>query len=92
MKENDTNRLEKKLDNLLEDVAFVKATLTEREKTEVLRNEVVMQAMKTQEASINNINTRVCNLEDGKNKIIWLVISTILLALLGTVVGVSGLK
>ena len=39
MNENITSRLEKKIDKLIEEMAGVKSTLTEREKTEILKEE-----------------------------------------------------
>lgn len=92
MTENITNRLEKKLDGLIEDMATVKTTLFEREKTETLRDEVIKQAMKTQDTAMLSIDKRVCKLEDFQNKVVWLIVSTVLLAVIGTVIAVNVIK
>lgn len=89
MNENATNRLEKKIDKLIEEMATVRTTLSEREKTETVREEVIKQAMKTQDTAMNNIEKRVCKLEETQGKIAWLIISTVLLAIIGTVIAVN---
>ncbi len=86
MNENTSIRLEKKIDSLVEDMATVKTTLFEREKTEKLRDEVISQAMKTQDANISNLDKRVTKLEENQNKVIWLIVSTVILAILGTII------
>lgn len=92
MNENATNRLEKKIDKLIEEMATVRTTLSEREKSETLREEVIKQAMKTQDTAMNNIEKRVCKLEETQGKIAWLIISTVLLAIIGTVITVNIIK
>lgn len=87
--ENITSRVEKKIDKLIEEMATVKTTLSEREKTEILREEVIKQAMKTQDNAMNNIDKRVCKLEENQSKVIWLIISTVLLAVIGTVIATN---
>lgn len=89
MTENISNRLEKKIDKLIEEMAGVKSTLTEREKTEIVREEVIKQAMRTQDNAMNNIDKRVSKLEENQNKVTWLIISAVLLAIIGTVIGVN---
>ena len=86
MSENISSRLEKKIDSLVEDMATVKTTLFEREKTDKLRDEVISQAMKTQDANISNLDKRVTKLEENQNKVIWLIVSTVILTVLGTII------
>lgn len=92
MSENTSDRLEKKLDSLIQDVSYVKATITEREKTEILRNEVVTQAFKTQDTAMANIDKRVCKLENNQDRVAWLIISTVILAILGVIIAVNVIK
>lgn len=92
MTENITSRLEKKIDKLIEEMATVRTTLSERERTEILREEVIKQAMKTQDNAMNNIDKRVCKLEENQSKVIWLIVSAVLLAVIGTVIGVNIIK
>jgi hypothetical protein len=86
MSENMSSRLEKKIDGLVEDMATVKTTLFEREKAEILRNEVISQAMKTQDTTMCNLDKRIIKLEETQNKVAWLIISTVMLAIIGTVI------
>jgi hypothetical protein len=86
MSENMSSRLEKKIDGLVEDMATVKTTLFEREKTDKLRDEVISQAMKTQDANISNLDKRVTKLEENQNKVIWLIVSMVITALMGAVI------
>lgn len=92
MSENITSRLEKKIDKLIEEMAGVKSTLTEREKTEMLREEVIKQAMRTQDNAMNNIDKRVCKLEETQGKVAWLIISTVILAVISTIIAVNVVK
>lgn len=92
MNENMSSRLEKKIDSLVEDMATVKTTLFEREKTDKLRDEVISQAMKTQDANISNLDKRVTKLEENQNKVIWLIVSTVILTILGTIITSNVIK
>lgn len=92
MSENVSSRLEKKIDSLVEDMATVKTTLFEREKTDKLRDEVISQAMKTQDANISNLDKRVTKLEENQNKVIWLIVSTVILTILGTIITSNVIK
>lgn len=92
MSENISSRLEKKIDSLVEDMATVKTTLFEREKTDKLRDEVISQAMKTQDANISNLDKRVTKLEENQNKVIWLIVSTVILTILGTIITSNVIK
>ena len=92
MSENMSSRLEKKIDSLVEDMATVKTTLFEREKTEKLRDEVISQAMKTQDANMSNLDKRITKLEENQNKVIWLIVSTVILTVLGTIITSNVIK
>ncbi len=85
MAESTTARLEKKVDSLLSDVSSMKSILQEREKTEILRNEVIAQSMKIQDKAIHNLDKRVESLEDNQSRITWLIVSSVILAILGAV-------
>ena len=92
MSENMSSRLEKKIDSLVEDMATVKTTLFEREKTEKLRDEIISQAMKTQDANMSNLDKRITKLEENQNKVIWLIVSTVILTVLGTIIASNVIK
>lgn len=92
MNESVTNRLEKKIDKLIEEMATVRTTLSEREKTEKLRDEVISQAMKTQDANMSNLDKRITKLEENQNKVIWLIVSTVILTVLGTIITSNVIK
>ena len=92
MSENMSSRLEKKIDSLVEDMATVKTTLFEREKTDKLRDEVISQAMKTQDANMSNLDKRITKLEENQNKVIWLIVSTVILTVLGTIITSNVIK
>ena len=85
MAESTTSRLEKKVDSLIMDVSSMKSILQEREKTEILRNEVLSQSMKIQDKAIDNLDKRVESLETNQSKITWLIVSTVVIAIIGTV-------
>lgn len=85
MSETANSRLEKKVDALIGDMASIKAILIEREKSETLRDDVIRQAMKTQDKAIDSVSCRVAKLEDSQSKVVWLIISLVIIAVVGTV-------
>lgn len=58
------------MSDIKSEVSSVKSIVTEREKVEILRSEIVIQVMKTQDEAIKNVTTRVDKLEDLQNKVI----------------------
>jgi len=75
------NKLERKIDDICDTVAKIdkevcslKAILTEREKAEILRNEVIIQAMKIQEKSLEK---RVDKVEDNQTWVMRAIVGTV---------------
>lgn len=93
MDNNCNTKLEDKIDKLMEmvnkvdgKVQSMDATIKEREKSEILRNEVLSQALKTQAQTHDDLKERVDKLEANQSKLAWLVISVVVTAIIGLVV------
>ena len=91
--DNCNNKLEEKIDRIMEAVNRVDgkiqsmdATIKEREKSEILRNEVLAQALKTQAQAHDDLKQRVDKLESNQSKIAWLVITIVVTAVIGLVI------
>lgn len=90
---SDNSRLENKVDNICatvsridKEVSSVKSTLNEREKSEILRNEVIVKSMETHIKALESIDKRVAKLEENQGKVVWIVITLVITAVVGTVI------
>ena len=90
---SDNSRLENKVDNICatvsridKEVSSVKSTLNEREKSEILRNEVIVKSMETHIKALESIDKRVAKLEENQGKVVWIVITLVITAVVGTII------
>lgn len=90
---SDNSRLENKVDNICEtvsridkEVSSVKSTLNEREKSEILRNEVIVKSMETHIKALESIDKRVTKLEENQGKVVWIIITLVITAVVGAVI------
>lgn len=93
MEEECNTKLENKIDKIMDtvtridkEVTSVKTTVNEREKSDVLRNEVLGQALKMQTQAHADLKDRVIKLENNQSKLVWVIISAVLVAVLGLVI------
>ena len=73
------------VNNLNGKIQSIDATIKEREKSEILRNEVLLKSIEAQDKSMVNICERVRKLEDNQGKVVWLVISMVIASVLGVI-------
>lgn len=93
MEDNCNKKLEDKIDKIMDtvnrigiDMSAVKTTINEREKSEILRNEVLSQALKTQTIAHSDLKDRVEKLEGNQSKLVWVILSAFLIAVLSLVI------
>lgn len=87
------SNMEKKIDEIMNTmykidgkVQSMDATIKEREKSEILRNEVITQSIKTLCQAHDDLKERVDGLEKNQGKVVWLIITIVIGAIMGTII------